>query len=82
MGDRKIDRLGESRREGAGSRTERCPWLKLEITDRQSGGPLGDATTAQRINTIGGALEGECSKAGDLHAEPYSADYVFLKKPN
>ncbi len=65
---------------GAGPKD--VPWLKLEITDRQSGGPLGDATTAQRINTIGGALEGECSKAGDLHAEPYSADYVFLKKPN
>jgi hypothetical protein len=50
--------------------------------ERQGGWPLGDATTVQRINTAGGAFDGECSKAGDFHAEPYSADYVFLKKPN
>ena len=56
-------------------------WLKLDIVERRGEGPLKEATTAQRINTAGGNYEGACEKAGDLHAEPYSADYVFLKKP-
>jgi hypothetical protein len=37
-------------------------------------------TTVQRINTKGGNAAGKCEKAGELHAEPYSADYVFLRK--
>jgi hypothetical protein len=56
------------------------PWLKLEVTDRRGGGPLMDVTTVQRLNTVGGNLEGDCEKAGDLRAEAYSADYVFLAK--
>jgi hypothetical protein len=35
--------------------------------------------TVQRINTNGGSFAGTCGQAGDLHAEPYSADYVFLR---
>ena len=58
------------------------PWLKLEITDRRGNGPLDGVTTVQRINTAGGGLEGGCDKVGDLRAEPYAADYVFLKKPS
>jgi hypothetical protein len=34
----------------------------------------------QRINTIGGKLEGACDKAGAFKSAPYSADYVFLHK--
>jgi Protein of unknown function (DUF3455) len=34
----------------------------------------------QRINTIGGKLEGGCDKAGAFKSAPYSADYVFLHK--
>ena len=36
--------------------------------------------TVQRINTAGGNLDGACGKVGDLHAEPYAADYIFLKR--
>jgi len=56
------------------------PWLKLEVTDRADDGPLKDATAVQRINTVGGVLEGDCATAGELRSEPYAADYVFLKK--
>ena len=63
---------------GAGSKD--IPWLKLEVTEHRGAGPLKDVTTVQRINTQGGNSEGACQKAGDLHSEPYSADYVFLRK--
>ncbi len=56
------------------------PWLKLDVSDRRGGGPLKDATTVQRINTVGGNTKGMCEKAGTFHAQPYSADYVFLRK--
>jgi hypothetical protein len=55
-------------------------WLKLEATDHRGSGPLKDVTTVQRINTQGGTADGGCQKAGELHSEPYSADYVFLRK--
>jgi hypothetical protein len=55
-------------------------WLKLEATDHRGSGPLKDVTTVQRVNTQGGNAEGVCQKAGELHSEPYSADYVFLRK--
>ena len=37
-------------------------------------------TTAQRVNTRGGKLEGSCDSAGSFKAVPYSAEYLFLKK--
>ena len=56
------------------------PWLKLDVSDRHGGGPLKDATTVQRINTAGGNTKGKCGKAGAFRVQPYSADYVFLRK--
>jgi hypothetical protein len=56
------------------------PWLKLEATDHRGSGPLKDVTTVQRVNTQGGTADGACQKAGELHSESYSADYVFLRK--
>ncbi len=41
---------------------------------------LSGVTTVQRINTVGGALSGACGTAGAMQSEPYSADYVFLRK--
>lgn len=57
-------------------------WLKLQVSNSNGdpSGPLEDVTTVQRINTKGGNLEGACDKMGELQAEPYSADYVFLQK--
>jgi Protein of unknown function (DUF3455) len=48
--------------------------------EHRGSGPLKDVTTVQRLNTKGGQAEGACEKAGELHSEPYSADYVFLRK--
>src|SRR5580704_3573738 len=59
-----------------GATPKDIPSLKLEVTDRHGSGSLPEATTVQRINTAGGALEGTCQNVGELRAEPYSADYV------
>jgi hypothetical protein len=56
------------------------PWLRLNVADKRGDGPFKDVTTVQRINTKGGNFEGRCNKAGDLYAQSYSADYVFLRK--
>ena len=56
------------------------PWLKFGATSRRGNGVLGPATTVQRINTVGGKLNGACYKPGTYESVPYSADYVFLRK--
>ena len=56
------------------------PWLKLGVTSRRGSVVLGPATTVQRINTMGGKLNGACYKPGTYESVPYSADYVFLRK--
>ncbi len=55
------------------------PLLKLAVADRSGGGLLKDATVVLRLNPVGGVFKGTCSIVGDLHAEPYSADYLFLR---
>jgi len=56
------------------------PRLKAEVVDKRGMGALSGATTVQRINTQGGALQGDCEQAGAVQGAPYSADYVFLRK--
>jgi hypothetical protein len=56
------------------------PWLKIDITTEADDEPLQDVTVVQRVNTVGGVLEGSCEKVGELRPVLYSADYVFLKK--
>jgi len=56
------------------------PWLKLAAAETRGDGKLSGITTIQRINTIGGTMNGPCPMAGALMSVPYSADYVFLKK--
>ena len=63
-----------------GATASDIPWLKLEVTTRRDVGRLVAATSIQRINTEGGALEGACEKAGVLMSVPYKADYTFLQK--
>ena len=55
-------------------------WLKLEVIAHRGSGVLSAVTTVQRINTLGGKLDGACAKAGDTKSAPYSAEYVFLKR--
>jgi hypothetical protein len=56
------------------------PWLKLAVASRRGNGVLSPVTTVQRINTMGGRINGACYKAGAYESVPYSADYVFLRK--
>ena len=63
---------------GAGAKD--IAWLKLDVADKRGDGLLKDVTTVQRLDTHGGGFEGACDKAGTFHAEPYSAEYVFLSK--
>jgi hypothetical protein len=56
------------------------PWLKLDVISHRGSGVLSDVTTVQRINTLGGKLEGSCEKAGNSLSMPYAADYIFLRK--
>jgi hypothetical protein len=51
----------------------------LDVVEHRGTGILKDAKLVLRLNTHGGVLKGECPKAGELRAEPYSADYAFLR---
>jgi len=53
--------------------------LKLDIIEHRGSGILEDAKLVLRLTTRGGVLKGACPTAGELRAEPYSADYVFLR---
>jgi len=63
-----------------GATANDIPLLKLEVTARRGSGTLADIATVQRINTVGGKLDGACDKAGTYRSIPYAADYVFLRK--
>lgn len=53
--------------------------LKLDVAEYRGNGALKNAKLVLRLNTRGGVLQGECQKTGELRAEPYSADYAFLR---
>ena len=63
-----------------GATANDIPLLKLEVVARRGTGTLANIATVQRINTVGGKLDGACDKAGAFRSVPYSADYVFLRK--
>ena len=71
---------GKAAGNAPGATPNDIPWLKLEVISHRGSGILAAATTVQRINTIGGKLEGACDKAGAFKSAPYSADYLFLRK--
>ena len=72
--------VGKAVGNAPGATQSDIPWLKLEVVAQRGSGILSGVTTVQRINTIGGKLEGPCDKAGTFRSAPYSADYVFLRK--
>jgi hypothetical protein len=53
--------------------------LKLDIVEHRGRGILEDAKLVLRLATRGGVLKGACPTAGKLRAQPYSAEYVFLR---
>ena len=72
--------VGKAVGNAPGATANDIPWLKLTVTSGRGTGILSGVTTVQRINTVGGKLEGECEKLGTYRNAPYSADYVFLRK--
>src|SRR6187402_2268429 len=72
--------VGKVTANAPGTTVKDIPWLKLEAAAHRGSGLLSGITTVQRINTAGGVLAGACSSAGTFQSEPYSADYVFLRK--
>jgi hypothetical protein len=72
--------VGKAVGNAPGATANDIPWLKLEVISQRGSGILSGVTTVQRINTVGGKLEGPCDKAGTFKSAPYSADYVFLRK--
>jgi hypothetical protein len=53
--------------------------LKLSVKDPPKSGPAAGATSVLRIDTKGGVFEGVCASEGELHAESYTATYLFVK---
>jgi hypothetical protein len=72
--------VGKAAASVPGATPSDIPWLKLEVISRRGSGILAGVTTVQRINTVGGMLQGACDKTGTFSNVPYSADYVFLRK--
>ena len=62
-----------------GATASDVPLLKLSVVEHRGGGLLKDVTIVLRLKTMGGVLKGPCSTMSDLRAEPYSADYTFLR---
>jgi hypothetical protein len=62
-----------------GADSHDIPLLKLTVSEHRGAGALTGVSLILRLNTHGGALKGACATAGELRAEPYSADYVFLR---
>ena len=72
--------VGKMAASAPGATPNDIAWLKLDVASRRGSGVLTPVTTVQRINTMGGKLDGACDKAGTMRSMPYSAEYVFLKK--
>ncbi len=62
-----------------GAKAKDIAWLKLDAALHRGTGQLSGVTTIQRLNTKGGAMEGDCASAGSLLSVPYSSEYIFLK---
>jgi hypothetical protein len=56
-----------------------APLLKLDTVVHRGSGSLKDAKLVLRLDTHGGVLKGKCPTPGELRAEPYSANYAFLR---
>ncbi|MCA6118957.1 DUF3455 domain-containing protein [Bradyrhizobium sp. WSM 1738] len=72
--------VGKAVGNAPGASANDIPLLKLTVTAGRGTGILSGVTTVQRINTVGGKLEGACDNAGSFRNVPYSADYVFLRR--
>ena len=65
--------------EAPGKTANDIPWLKLSVKETPNSGLVAGATSILRIDTKGGVFEGACDNQGELHPEPYTATYIFVK---
>ncbi len=71
--------MGEVVSKAPGTTAKDIPWLKLSVKQPPTSGLVAGATLVLRIDTKGGVFEGACDSEGELHSEPYTASYVFVK---
>ncbi len=71
--------VGEVVSKAPGATAKDIPWLKLSVKEPPKSGLVAGATSVLRIDTKGGVFEGACEREGELHSEPYTATYVFVK---
>lgn len=72
--------VGKAVGNAPGATAADIPWLKLAVVSQRGSGVLSGVTIVQRINTVGGKIEGACDKAATFKSAPYSAEYLFLRK--
>ena len=70
---------GELVSKAPGATAKDIPWLKLSVEQPQKSGLVAGATSILRIDTKGGVFGGACDSEGELHSEPYTATYIFVK---
>jgi hypothetical protein len=71
--------VGEVVGKAPGATAKDILWLKLSVKQSPTSGPAAGTTSVLRIDTKGGVFEGACDREGELHSEPYTATYVFVK---
>jgi hypothetical protein len=71
--------VGELVSKAPGSTPKDIAWLKLSVKEPPKSGLAAGATSVLRIDTKGGVFGGACDNEGELHSEPYTATYVFVK---
>ncbi|MGB3123939.1 MAG: DUF3455 domain-containing protein [Pseudomonas sp.] len=70
--------MGKVIAQAPGQSAKDIPLLRLDVVTHQGTGGLAQVVQVERLHTLGGVFSGSCEQAGDLHVEPYSADYRFL----
>jgi hypothetical protein len=71
--------VGEVVSKAPGTTAKDIAWLKLSAKEPPKSGLVAGAKSILRIDTKGGVFEGACDSEGELHSEPYTATYVFVK---
>jgi hypothetical protein len=71
--------VGEVVSKAPGATAKDIAWLKLSVNEPPKSGLVAGATSVLRIDTKGGVFEGACDAEGELHSEPYTAAYIFVK---
>ena len=71
--------VGEVVSKAPGTTAKDIAWLKLSAKEPAKSGLVAGATSILRIDTKGGVFQGACNSEGELHSEPYTATYVFVK---